>query len=336
VIAWVGRCNEASPVKETFPRPAAPVFPAPIFNKRRQAVAVSSIQPDSLRALCLPRREGGRLSGHRVPDGSRAFAETCEGGIRLSMLPGFRFLFVAIVLSMSILVFGLGAAALLRAAHEEFASTPAWHATPETKFAQQSEAARPVLALLRVDAPVEQKASDNNTAPAAQPTAPAVIASTPAEPETSAAPAPDNSSLPEAAKPEIPVAETSPPVAETSPLVEAAPVQAAPASADETTIAAVVVSTDEAAPAAPEQVSVPNSPEADAASTKIATLGGPPVTIEPPAVSANPDKSTVRKRRQAQRAKARRRIAQRARMTARAAQLPADPFAQPTTIVRSR
>jgi hypothetical protein len=252
------------------------------------------------------------------------------------MLPGFRFLLAAILLSMSILVFGLGAAALLRAAHEEFASTPAWHATPETMFAQQSEAARPVLALLRVDAPVEQKVSDNDAAPAPQPTAPAVIASTPAEPETSAEPTPENSSLPEAVKPEIPVAETSPQVAEPSPLVEAVPVQAAPASADETGIAAVGASTDEAAPAAPEQVSVPNSPEADAASTKIATLGGPAVTIEPPAVSANPDKGAVKKRRQAQRAKARRRIAQRARMTAQAARQPADPFAQPVTTVRSR
>jgi cytoskeletal protein RodZ len=253
----------------------------------------------------------------------------CEGGIRLSMLPGFRFLFAAIVLSMSILVFGLGAAALLRAAHEEFASTPTWHATPETIFAQQNEAARPVLALLRVDAPVEQKVSDNDTAPAAQPTAPAVIASVPAEPETSAASTPENSSLPEAVKPEIPVTETSP-------QVEAAPVQAAPASADETRIAAVAASTDEAAPAAPEQVSVPNSPEADAASMKIATLGGPPVIIGPPAVSANPDKSAVKKRRQAQRAKARRRIAQRARMTAQTVLQPADPFAQPVAAVRSR
>jgi len=31
------------------------------------------------------------------------------------MLPGFRFLFAAIVLSISMLIFGLGAAALLRA-----------------------------------------------------------------------------------------------------------------------------------------------------------------------------------------------------------------------------
>ena len=73
------------------------------------------------------------------------------------MLPGFRFLFAAIVLSMSILVFGLGAAALLRAAHEEFASNPAWHATPEPTFAQQNEATRPFLAMLRVDPqPVER------------------------------------------------------------------------------------------------------------------------------------------------------------------------------------
>ena len=47
------------------------------------------------------------------------------------MLPGFRFLFAAIVLSMSVLIFGLGAAALLRAAHEEFASIPSRRALPE-------------------------------------------------------------------------------------------------------------------------------------------------------------------------------------------------------------
>ena len=79
------------------------------------------------------------------------------------MLPGFRFLFAAIVLSMSILVFGLGAAALLRAAHEEFASIPSWRPPPETMFAQpDNEAARPVLAMLRVDPPAEEpKAPDN-------------------------------------------------------------------------------------------------------------------------------------------------------------------------------
>src|SRR5580658_7809261 len=88
------------------------------------------------------------------PDAHGPSPNPCQGGICLSMLPGFRFLFAAIVLSMSILIFGLGAVALLRAAHEEFASTPTWRAAPETVFAQPAEAARPVLALLRIDAPV--------------------------------------------------------------------------------------------------------------------------------------------------------------------------------------
>jgi hypothetical protein len=241
------------------------------------------------------------------------------------MLPGFRFLFAAIVLSMSILVFGLGAAALLRAAHEEFASAPAWHATPETMFAQQNEATKPVLALLRVDAPAEPAASDNVAAPVAQ----ATIASPPGEPERSAALKPENSVLPETAKPEIPVVETSP-------LAEATPAQDAPASADETKIAAVVAPASDAAPTMPEQASMANSPNADAASTKIATLGSLPVTIEPPTVSANPDKSTVKKRRQAQRAKVRRRIVHRVRLIAQTAQQPADPFAQPAITVRRR
>ena len=70
------------------------------------------------------------------------------------MLPGFRFLFTAIVLSMSILIFGLGAAALLRAAHEEFANLPARRAPPQPMFARQNDDQPPTLALLRVDTPV--------------------------------------------------------------------------------------------------------------------------------------------------------------------------------------
>ena len=73
------------------------------------------------------------------------------------MLPGFRFLVAAIVLSMSILVFGLGAAALLRAAHEEVASRPSWRAAPETVFAQQNEVTQPVLAMLRLEPAAEPK-----------------------------------------------------------------------------------------------------------------------------------------------------------------------------------
>lgn len=74
------------------------------------------------------------------------------------MLPGFRILFATTVLAISILVFGLGAAALLRAAHEEFASLPSWRVaqqpvlTPFTPQVPRIEAT-PVLALLRIEAP---------------------------------------------------------------------------------------------------------------------------------------------------------------------------------------
>ncbi len=84
------------------------------------------------------------------------------------MLPGFRFLFAAIMLSMSLLVFGLGAAALLRAAHEEFATNPSWRAAPEVMFAQPAETTRPVLAMLRVDMPAAEKVRDDAPAPAEQ------------------------------------------------------------------------------------------------------------------------------------------------------------------------
>ncbi|WFU43026.1 hypothetical protein QA640_11560 [Bradyrhizobium sp. CB82] len=68
------------------------------------------------------------------------------------MLPGFRFLFAAIVLSTSILVFGLGAAALLRATHEQFVSNPSWRNGPQEQvFAQASEPVQPVLAAFRAE-----------------------------------------------------------------------------------------------------------------------------------------------------------------------------------------
>jgi hypothetical protein len=74
------------------------------------------------------------------------------------MLPGFRILFATTVLAISILVFGLGAAALLRAAHEEFASLPSWRLaqqpllTPWTPQVPRLETT-PVLAMLRIEAP---------------------------------------------------------------------------------------------------------------------------------------------------------------------------------------
>src|ERR1700751_2720128 len=67
------------------------------------------------------------------------------------MLPGIRFLFAAIALSVSVLIFGLGAAALLRAAHEEFASNSSWRAAPEPPMlAHKTDAPQPLLAMLQV------------------------------------------------------------------------------------------------------------------------------------------------------------------------------------------
>jgi hypothetical protein len=258
------------------------------------------------------------------------------------MLPGFRFLFGAIVFSLSILVFGLGAAALLRAAHEEVASNPSWRAAPETMFAQR-EASRPMLAMLRVEpAPVGQQ--PDNVPAASAPAEPAAVVaappeqaavSAPAEPERMAALTPKDSSPPETAKPETPAAENPAPS-------EAPPAQAdAPAPAEQTRIATTEQSpptANEAVPAASEAVaaasghtSAPALPETDIAATKIATLGGPAVTIgtSPPdkAASAKPDRSVMKKRLQARRAAQRRRLAARARLAQQ--QPPADPFGQP-------
>lgn len=68
------------------------------------------------------------------------------------MLPGFRILFATTVLAISVLIFGLGAAALLRAAHDEFASLPSWRLAQQPMLAQQFEISGPTLAMLRVEA----------------------------------------------------------------------------------------------------------------------------------------------------------------------------------------
>jgi hypothetical protein len=271
------------------------------------------------------------------------------------MLPGFRFLFAAILLSMSILVFGLGAAALLRAAHEEFASNPSWRAGPETMFAQQAEATRPVLAMLRVEpAAAEAKPSENTSAiavPAEQTTPIAVVTQAPTEqaaasppetgPERIAALGPEEASPPEAARPEIPALE-SPARSETAPAPADAPAAAdanknpRPTTADETKVA----STEQALPpsqarsASSEQASIQASPDTDSIATKIAALGDAAITVEAPpskAVSATPDQIAAKKRLQARRAAHRRRLAARARqaqLARLAGQLPPNPFAQ--------
>jgi hypothetical protein len=255
------------------------------------------------------------------------------------MLPGFRFLFAAIVLSMSVLVFGLGAAALLRTAHEQFASMPQRRATPEPVFAPHNEPSMPTLALLRFEPPVIEKTPDNvpeHVAAEAPPEtgAPAEQTqdATPAEPEKLAALKPEEPAPSEPAKPEIPAAET-PGVAQAE----------TPAAADETKLAATAEPppppTAVASPAI-EPVAEAPSLEGNIAATRIATLGGPAVTIEQPASvktpSAKPDRRAIRKR--AARARERRRLAAQRALLAQqaAAQQAANPFAQPAAITATR
>ena len=227
------------------------------------------------------------------------------------MLPGFRFLFAAIMLSMSLLVFGLGAAALLRAAHESFASNSSWRAAPEVPFAQHPDATMPVLATLRVEPPAMEKLNDEVTIvaaparaePAAEPIRNDQVAALkpaetlPAEPVKPAEPTPP-----------IPAAE-NPPAAETAIETAPSPAASAPAasSAAEASVAgderkltiasASETSSIKSEPAAvqaelvtppqsnlagttSETMAAPATTPADSLATvKIATLGGPPVDV---------------------------------------------------------
>jgi hypothetical protein len=235
------------------------------------------------------------------------------------MLPGFRFLFTAIVLSMSILIFGLGAAALLRAAHEEFANHPSRRATPEPMFARLNDGPPPTLALLRVDPPVAENPAEN--VPAAVPQmdtdVPAPAGQNqddgPAEPEKLAALKRAEPMQVEAARPEVPAKEAS---AETP----AAPAEAeAPVATAEVKLATIPETPEPAAATPPPPTTAPDiySFEGNVAATRIATLGGPAVIVdektaanalEAKATEAKPDRSVVKKRA-AERARERRRIA---------------------------
>ncbi|MBR1160204.1 hypothetical protein [Bradyrhizobium elkanii] len=270
------------------------------------------------------------------------------------MLPGLRFLFAAIVLATSLLVFGLGAAALFRAAHEEFASIPALRAPPEPQFAQQLETP-PVLAMVRVDPPAADKVTtDIPAAPppepaASEPAAPTEI-SPAAEPEKVAAVTADDPVPPAPPKPEAPAqsADTAAqtPTADPLPASEPTPAGAeAAAAATEAKVAAVADPPAPSEPALPPpapamaepEPAPPPSPEAIAAATKIATLGGPEVVVEAPvapkAIEAKkPERSAVSK--PAHR-KERRRIV-RTQPVRQVVQQQLDPFGQPTLVPLTR
>lgn len=289
---------------------------------------------------------------------AKAFARS-----RASMLPGFRFLFAAIMLSMSLLVFGLGAAALLRAAHESFASNSSWRAAPEATFAQRVEPTLPMLATLRVDPPAMEKAPQQAlpAAPSAD-TSPATSAPATPAPATSgqvaamrpADAAPEKTTTSDSAPSAMLPAEnlfpaTTPPAAETA------------AAGDQTAIATIATpsassAASEPATAALEPTSAPQAAPAtdqgnvattSSATTKIATLGGPPVDITETIIKDAPpprdkaakpdqakgDQSTIKQRVQARRIVHRRRLSARARLALQAQQQQANPFLQPAPAI---
>jgi hypothetical protein len=215
---------------------------------------------------------------------------------------------------MSVLVFGLGATALMRAAHEDFASNPTWRAPPEPRFAQQDEAERTVLAVLSVPSPAttepaatSPKATD--TATTATTSDPASAPIIPCVPETTAALTPPQGSPADGAPLEAPAG---------------AAAADAPTSASESKVAATEPKSEPSLP--PEQPSVLATPESNEAATRIATLGGPAVITEETAAAsasastAKPDKGVIDKKSEAERAKERRRLAaRRARLAQQAA-----------------
>jgi hypothetical protein len=255
------------------------------------------------------------------------------------MLPGFRFLFTAIVLSMSVLVFGLGAAALLRAAHEEFANLPSRRATPEPMFARLNDGSPPTLALLRVDPPEDAPAAVPATAPDIPAPSGQAPDASPAEPEKLAALTPAEPMPVEAAKPEAPAKEAS---AETPAAPAPAAETEAPVADKEVKIAAIAEPPGPAAAApsatSPEPAADISSFEGSIATTLIATLGGPAVLIDEKTSTseAKPDRRAIKKRA-AERARERRRIAaaRRARLAREAVltlqQQQPNPFAFPGT-----
>jgi hypothetical protein len=250
------------------------------------------------------------------------------------MLPGFRFLFAAIVLSMSVLVFGLGAAALLRAAHEEFVNLPARRTAPEPMFARRTDESPPTLALLRIDTPDDDKPAENalaavpetipDTSAPAAPTADIAAA----EPEKLAA-----VKAPEPVQAEATNADTSreasaeTPVAPPPATVAEAPAPSQAPATDAKLAALAETPQPAAAPTLPPPAPAPDiySFEGNPAATRIATLGGPAVIVDEEAAAkasekaegmtaeakpteAKPDRSAAKKRA-AEQAREKRRIA---------------------------
>lgn len=259
------------------------------------------------------------------------------------MLPGFRFLLAAILLSASILVFGLGAASLLRASHEQYVSNPSWRNGPqEQMFAQAPEPAQPVLAALRVEpvAPVtnEEMAAVQDQVPSiglpAVETGPEQMATVTLKAQIQVEPQPE----PQVAA-IAPPEETAPPVAE-APAPEPAKSQAA-VSAPADTIAPVDATVSTTTPPLAPTVTAPEVPRtatpalasrvSDIAAAKLAALNELATTAgKAPQAKTKADSATQETKPRAHKPKKRHRIVRRA--PPQQLQQSLDPFGQQRTL----
>lgn len=232
------------------------------------------------------------------------------------MLPGFRFLFAAILLSTSLLVFGLGAAALLRAAHEEFASNPSWRTGPQEQVFARQDPREAVLATLQVEPPAARPETPEQVIPATPPEAAAPAAQ---EPEQAVVVTPETTVQPESPNLEVAAVSQStvgppqqlsitPPAPEAAapaiaPEPAATPASEATLDAVQEAVAAVLVGVPVASTAAPEEKkqgadgAIPGN--ADSAAVKTAALGDAAVAIrqEPQAQEKSAVKPRVPRRK---------------------------------------
>ncbi|TAH69382.1 MAG: hypothetical protein EWM45_01135 [Rhodopseudomonas palustris] len=215
------------------------------------------------------------------------------------MLPGLRFLFAAVVLSVSMLVFGLGAAALLRASHDRFVSTPKIRSAPPPLLAQHAEPATPTLSLLRVEDPAaatdsalatatDAVAAESTLTPEDTQAAHSIAAAPSAQPEDlKQAEAPATTMAP----PEAPVAPTSDSAAPAA-VTASSPVEpSAAANPSESKASESKASENNAAEAAATEVAPAAQPDAAAKSNdapSVATLSEEAVPVPPRLPVARP------------------------------------------------
>lgn len=198
------------------------------------------------------------------------------------MLPGFRFLFAAVTLAVSLLVFGLGAAALLRAAHEQFANTQTMR--PPVALLAPLEPATATLSMLRVEPQAKPAAAPMANDKPLQEAKPAQ--ETPTSTDTAASTPPTATPATDEAPPSAPAsADNAPAAAETKPVeTKAAENNAAEKPADTKPAEAVA-----------ETKPLDNVP---APPTLAAEVAAPPVqaaiqAVAPAAPAAAPDASQV-------------------------------------------